>query len=701
MSWHVTYCRVCQASCGVLAEVQNNQVVKVVGDPQNPMSGGFTCPKGRRSGDLLSSKHRLTTSLERGENGDLTPIDALEATGKVAARLTSIIDEHGPDAVGIFLGTQGIFSALTNQMARAWFRGTRSHKLFSTMTIDQSAKWVVNGRMGEYLGGRQAFGESQVWILAGTNPLISVNGGAGDGVLMQNPSVALRDARKRGLKLIVIDPRATETALHADLHLRPRPGTDALLFAGLLNIILSRDLHDAEFCAGHVAGLDELRRVVAAATPTLVEERTGVPSEDLERVAVMFADGPRGMISTGTGVCMGPYSNLAEHLAMSLNVICGRFQREGEPVTGNAVMGRDPDSRAEVRPPNRTWEAGYRSRLGAGLLYGELPTATLPDEILEPGPDRIRALVVSGGNPVLAMPGAAKALRAFSSLELLVTIDPGVSETAQVADYVIAPTMSYERADHTLTMEKYFAKPYAMYTDAIVEPPPGVIEDWRFFWHLARAMGQPMTFEGHELDMSAEPTSQQLLELRASAGRVPFSEVAAEAHGHLAPPLDKLVLPPRDSARAHRLEILPADVEEEVAEMLSAPGPGKGEFLLTVRRMRELMNGVGRDIPRLPRQPYNPAFMHPDDLARTGVVDASPVRLTSRHGAITATARADRSVLPGTVSISHLWSPSDTEAQEEYLAVNVNVLTGPDSHTQTINHMRVQTAVSIRVESAG
>ena len=400
----VSYCRLCQASCGVLADVRDNRIQQIIGDKDNPMSRGFTCPKGRRGGDFLAAPDRLTHSLVQRVPGLRTPIDLAQAAGEIGAKLQAIIARHGPDAVGIFLGTQGIFATLTKPIAQSWFAGTGSHKQFSTMTIDQSAKWVAAGRIGKYLGGHQSFSDFDVWIFAGTNPLISVNGGAGDGVLMQNPYVALTEARAGGLKLIVIDPRRTETAYNADLHIRPRPGHDALIFAGLLNIILSERLHDQAFCDRYVHGLSTLTRAVGDATPERVALAAGIDAEDLLAAARLFARGPRGMVFAGTGVCMGPHSNLAEHLATCLNIICGRYLREGELASSNAVLGPDVVPRAEVAPPDRTWERGYRSRFGAGMIRGELPSNTLSDEILAPGPDRIRALIVSGGNPVLALP---------------------------------------------------------------------------------------------------------------------------------------------------------------------------------------------------------------------------------------------------------------------------------------------------------
>lgn len=692
-----SYCRICQAACGVLADVRSNRIVRITGDRDNPMSRGFTCPKGRRGGDFLAGPERLTHSLARNERGDLEPIEAVKAAEQIAAKLRTIIARHGPDAVGVFMGTQSVFATLTRPIGRSWFAATESRKFFSTMTIDQSAKWVTAARMGEYLGGRQAFTEADVWILAGTNPLVSVNGGAGDGVLMQNPSVELAEARARGLKLIVIDPRRTESAFNADLHLKPRPGFDALIFAGMLNIILSEKRHDRDFCARYANGLDALAEAVAEATPARVARVADIPEADLLAATRLFAAGPRGRIFTGTGICMGPHSNLAEHLATCLNVICGRFQREGDLATGNAVLGPDNAPRAEVALPNRTWEHGYRTRLGAGLLHGEVPANTMSDEILAPGADKVRAMVIWGGNPMLAMPDARKALKALTSLELLVTIDTRMSETAEIADYVIAPTMSYERADHTFNLEPYFARPYAMATAPIVVPPPGVIEDWQFFWLLGKFMGKQLTLAGQALDMDEMPCSADLLAILAGNGRVSLDKVAAAPHGYLAAPRTTLVGPPREEARDNRLELLPDDVLDELRVMFAqAVEPERGEMRLVVRRMREVMNSLGREIDRLPRQPFNPAFMHPSEMRRLGLAEDAPIRISTDHGSVLAQARADQTVRPGVIAMTHCWTALPASGTR---ADNVNFLTGDDAATQSINAMPRLTSLVVRVEA--
>ncbi|QYB06105.1 molybdopterin-dependent oxidoreductase [Rhodococcus sp. USK10] len=692
-----SYCRLCASSCGVLLDIEDGRIARVLGDAHHPISGGYTCPKGRRGGDLVHGPDRLTTSMRRTAPGTHEPVPVARAVTDIADRLRAIVGRHGPDSVALFMGTQQNFAALTPPMARAWFRGTGSHKLFSTMTIDQSAKWVVAERMGTYVGGRQRFEDADVWLLAGTNPVVSGNGGDGDGAVVQNPSVTLRAARERGLRLIVVDPRRTETAALADIHLAPRPGTDAVLFAGLLHVVLTERLHDAGFCHRYTADLAVLADAVAGVTPGVVQRICGIPADRIRDAARVFAGAARGMATSGTGLCMGPHSNLAEHLVAALNVVCGRYLREGERADDRAVLTRHQPARAEVAPATRAFEHGFRSRIGGvRAIRGELPSGILADEILEPGPDRVRALIVSGGNPAAALPDRGKALRAMRSLDLLVCVDPRMSDTARLADYVIAPTTMYERADHTAIMEPFFPQPFAQYTPAVVTAPPGVVDDWRFFLDLAAASGQPAKFAGRILDPAAPPTSEQMLAMMAERGRIPFADLVGAPHGHLAGRSGAVVGSAAEENAGHRLTLMPEDVRAELrAALTDRAVAAQFPLLLTVRRIREAVNSTGTRVPGLVPGGANPASVHPDDLAAVGIADGQAVIVRSASGHLRATARADATLARGTVSMTHCFGSVDPR---DDVGVNVNALTGTGDGVQSINAMPTMTAVPVAVE---
>ena len=342
------------------------------------------------------------------------------------------------------------------------------------MTIDQSAKWVTDGRLGRWAAGRPVFEEADVWLLCGTNPLVSLQG-AMLGMPCHDPVKRLKAARERGMKLIVIDPVETQTAKLADLFLQPIPGEDPALFAAIIRHVLEQGWQDHAFCARYVNGVDALRAAVAPFTLDYAAERCGVPAEKIRRAAELFANQSRtGMASGGTGPDMAPDSNLAEHLIEVLNVICGRFPKAGERVGNPGVLHAARERRAEVIPPRRSWRHGARSRIGEyGTLYGQMMSATLADEILLEGEGQIRALICAGANPAGALPDQKKAVRALRSLELLVTAEPQMNHTARLAHYVFAPKLALERPDHTYFLESIAlnSESFAQYTPAVLQPP--------------------------------------------------------------------------------------------------------------------------------------------------------------------------------------------------------------------------------------
>jgi anaerobic selenocysteine-containing dehydrogenase len=654
----VTFCRICSPLCGVLVDVEDGRVTGVTGDPDHPLTRGFTCTKGRHLGDLHHAPDRFLTAQRNGPDG-LTPIPTSEAVDEVAVRLRAILDEHGPDSIALFVGTSSYTAALTYTFAGAWLRAVGSHHRYSTMTIDQSAKWVAQARLGTWGGGRQRFEDADVWLLAGTNPLVSLQGGDLTGFPVHDPLRRLEAARARGLRLIVVDPRRSEIAAHADVHLQIVPGTDAALFAAILRIVLHDDgLHDVAFCAQWADGVDALRAAVDPMTPDVAARVTGVDAEAIVDAARVFGGAANGMAKTGTGPDMGPHANVAEHLVQALDVVCGRFPRAGDRYAGSGVLSGRRQLRAQPFAPNRSWEHGYHTAGGVGLLMGELPSPMLPDEILDvPDADRVRALVVSGGNPAVAFPDEARIVRALQHLELLVAVDPFPTETAQLAHYVIAPAMALERSDDTRGYEHLYSEPFAQFTPPVLERPGDVIEDWEFFFELAMRMGLVLNVGSRVWEPGARrPTTDELLESFAHRAQVPYEDVRGAPHGAEFDVAPTVVGPAEDGATA-RFDLLAPDVAVEVRAALDAlsrapvPGEGARPFLLCVRRRRHVMNSLGRDVPGAPE--HNPCSVHPDDLAALGVDDGALLELTTDAGRVTAVAEADATLRRGVVNLTH------------------------------------------------
>lgn len=703
-SSHKSFCRICFGFCGLVVRTDDNgRVVEVRGDKDHPLTQGFACSKGVSSGELHNDPARLLHPLKRLPDGSFVRIGIEQALDEIAERLKTSIVEGGPNSHAIYQGMGGSLNAGVRGVFKGWLKLIGSTSYFSSMTIDQSAKWVSAERLGTWAAGPIRWDEADLWMGFGHNPLVSVSG-ALSGFNNYNPVLRMKEAKARGLKLIVIDPRETETARHADLFLQPRPGEDAAIAAGLLNIILSGGHEDRDFCAAYVDGLAELRAAVAPFTPAYVAERAGVDAAQLVAAAQLFLATRRGAAFTGSGPNMSHRSNLSQHLIDAINVVCGRFPRAGDRVLNPGVLSPRQPIHAEVVAPGRSFEKGRRSRVrGLGMLFGQMMTGALADEILTPGKDRIRSLFVVGGNLASALPDQRKAVRALSSLDLLVAIDPLMSATAQLADYVLPPRLMFERDDMTLAHSEkyYFPAPYAQYAAAAAAEPDGaeLIDDHDLFWGLARRLGGILEYDGVPLDMDRRPALEQLLAISARNGQVPFAEIKAREGGAIFDVTQQRIEPARPEAKG-RFQLFPMDVAAEFADMAADhPLTADYPYRLVVRRMREVMNSFGREIPAVRRRrPQNDLHIHPADMDSLGLAAGDRVTVRSAKGNVEAKAEADASLRRGVVSLAHGWGGlPDTSGAA---GVAINLLTDSDADIEAVNAMPRFSALPVRIEAA-
>ncbi len=340
------------------------------------------------------------------------------------------------------------------------------------------------------------------------------------------------------------------------MHLATRPGEDVALLAAMLNVILGEGRHDAPFVEAHVQGLDALRAAVAPFTPALAAGRADVPEEQIVEAARTFADAERGLACGITGANMSGHSSLVEYLMLCLNTVCGRFLREGDTVANPGVTLPRATPRAEAVDPRPYRHVGEEVRVrGLGQSASGMPTAALADEILTEGEGQVRILISSGGNPVAAWPDQQRTAAAMEKLDLLVQVDIKMSATASMADYVIAPKISFEVPGLSYASESIeaqsvlwgLAEPFGMYAPALIDVPPGsdLIEEWELFFGLAQRMGVPLFATGlpsttateredrrlEPLDMENKPTTDELFALLTAGSRIPLDEIKGHPDG--------------------------------------------------------------------------------------------------------------------------------------------------------------------------
>ena len=673
---HPSICRFCSVGCPITVDMRDGRPVRVTGNKASPTYYGFCCTRGQALPEQINDPARLLTSLKREDDGAHRPIGSRQAMDEIAARIRALVETHGPRSVAVYLGTYtGPYSA-AGPFTAAFAQALGSPMVFTSMTIDQPGKDIAAALLGGWEAGPHAFTGSDVWMVIGGNPLVSI------GLTMpaQNPGKRLTDALERGMQLIVIDPRRTVTARRAHIHLQPRPGEDPSILAGMIRVILKEDLHDASFAAENLAGLEALRQAVEPFDPAYVAERVDVAEADLIAAARTFARARRGLAAGATGANMSGHSSLTEYLIQCLNTICGRYLREGEAVGNPGVLISRATPRAQARPPRparglgETMAARGLTRAASGM-----PTAALADEILA---GKVKALFSVGGNPAAAFPDQNRTIAALQALDLFVQVDIKMSASARLADYVIAPKISFEVPTASYAKENIevyssifaFPEPFGMYAPAIMAPPEGsdLVEEWAFFFGLAQRLGLQLRLhyansltgtsrerrEPVDLDMAVMPTSDEALALLTRGSRIELDEVKRHPDGALFP--EEIVAAPRDPDCKARMNVGDADMMAELGEVLDEPivAQRSGEafpYLLISRRAAHVLNSAGRDLPMLVRKggAYNPAFMHPDDMSALSLASGQLVEIRSPHGEVTGVVEADDSLRRGLVSMTH------------------------------------------------
>jgi anaerobic selenocysteine-containing dehydrogenase len=702
-----SFCRFCHAVCGIEVDLEDGRAVAVRGDREHPVSRGYLCVKGRALLEQHEHPERLRGALRCVPSGGFEGVTSETALDEVAARLGEIVERHGATCVAAYSGTHGLFGN-GKPLVPALLRALGSHWYFTPNTIDQPSQQIGWARHGSWKAGVHRFRDADTMLFVGNNPGVSAFSREG-GPPYADGFRHLRDAKRRGMRILVIDPRRTELARIADLHLQPRPGEDPTLLAGMVRIILEEQLLDREFVAAHVGGVEELRHAVEGFTPDYVAARTGVSAPAVVRAARLWASGRRGAAMTCTGVNMAPRPDVTQHLVLALNSLCGRFNRAGDPVHNPGVLAPPRARHAEVEPPRDLWGDGPRSRFrGLGRFVTEMPTNVFADEVLTPGEGQIRALLCVGGNPAVAFPDQRKVLAALRALELLVVLDVKLTATARLAHWVFGCKLSLEKPGTSRTAEAQLDVPFAQHTPALVEPPFDVVEEWEVLWGLARRMGLRLVLEdGRELATDVKPSSEEFLDFLHAGSRVPLDEVRRHPGGAMFPPAQpQLVQPTRPGSEAH-FDLAPRAVVEQLAELRAEPfaagGGYRGDARFTHRliscRMMEVYNSTGDHLPRLRRRhPANPAFLHPDDLQELGIRSGQAVRIESEHDFVYAVAQASQEVPCGVVSMAHArGGDPDDDAEFATLGGNTGRLVSCERDFEAVSGIPRQSAIPVNV----
>jgi anaerobic selenocysteine-containing dehydrogenase len=708
-----SFCRFCHVFCGVEVDVEGDRVVAVRGDRDNAVSQGYTCAKGRAEVERIHHPDRLLMPQKRvaGRTTGIAPEQALD---EIAAKLRAIIDEHGPEAVAVYVGCGGHRTSTGGPwFVRKWLDGLGSPGLYTSMTIDSPSLFVAMHRFFGALVPLTLLDikHADVTMFVGTNPTASHF----MSMPQPNPSRQLADAQKRGMKLIVVDPRRSDVARRADVHLQLKPGEDASLLAGMLKVILDGRLYDREFVDACVSGVDELGDALKDFDLAYVSRRTGVPAEQIVRAAEVFATAPSGGAQSGTGLHMARHQNLATQLVMVLNGLCGRYDRRGGIARNDVVLGFEIP--ANMGPAPIPLFSGPVSRIrgirGTFSPVGfceEMPTNTLTDEILTPGKGQIRALIVNGGNPALVFSNEAATTRALASLDLLVVNDLFLSATARFAHYVLPVKHPFERTDVPRLAEGSFPFPFSQYTRPLVPAPPGTLEEWEIFWELAARLGTKIAIPGISLDR--KPSADELLDGLHANSRIPLDEVRKYPGGNVWGERELRVggiLPNMIGHPDRRLAAGHPEVVAELREVRAEPDIASGGyevdetfgFRMITYRMKEAYCTTGQNLPSLrSKRSTNPVLMNPESMRSLGVDNGDRVTVDSGFGRVDGIVEATENLAPGVIALAHGWGDPSDERDVRDKGCNVQRLIPADRRYDPITGLALQSAVPVNVYPA-
>ncbi|MGZ5596080.1 MAG: molybdopterin-dependent oxidoreductase [Usitatibacter sp.] len=645
----VTYraCHLCEALCGIEIRTQGDEIVSVRGDAADPFSRGHICPKAVALIDIHGDPDRLRTPVRRVEDR-WEPIGWDEAFELVATRFAAIQREHGPNALGVYLGNPNAHHVGSILNGPALIRTLRTRNRFSATSVDQLPQHVVSHAMfGHlFLFPIPDVDHTMYWLILGANPIAS------NGSIMTVPDVAkrLKAIRDRGGKVVVVDPCRTETADAATRHHFIRPGTDAAFLLALINAVLDLGPMKIARYEGRLAGLE---RAIEAIRPFGVERSaavTGIPAETVRAIAKEFRTSRCAVAYGRVGLCTQPFGTMCQWLIQLLNIVTGNLDDVGGAMpTAPAVAMTGPGT----RPGGY---GSFKARVsGRPAFAGELPAAAMADEIETPGEGRVRAMLTIAGNPVSSTPNGRRLDRAFASLEFMAAIDIYVNETTRHADVILPPASMLSHENYDVVFNSFAVRNVARYNPAVFEKPA----DGRFDWEIYNGLGAAYA-KAAGVEYKAMPNPMATVAAALHAGpygkTISLDTLKAAPHGvdlgPLAPSLlDRLETPDGKIACAPAAFV--ADLERVEKVLFGAVARSDGLLLVGRRHLRSNNSWMhnSRRLTKGPRR--DQLWIHPEDAARRSIAEGDEVTLASRVGEVGVTARVTDRVMQGTVCLPH------------------------------------------------
>lgn len=695
---HYRTCNLCEAMCGLVIETktthQNTEIISIKGDKDDLFSEGHICPKATALQDLHEDPERLTKPLKKSKLGWET-ISWEQAFDEVATKIKSIQKEHGKDAFGTYLGNPTVHNTGALLYVKPLLQAIKSRNQFSATSVDQLPHHLV----GTQLFGHQFtvpvpdLNRAQHMLIIGGNPVAS-NGSI---MTAANTKDKIKAISKRGGKVVVIDPRRTETADIASQHHFIKPGTDALLLLAMLNTLFSKELIDLQHLSSLTQGVEALQQAASAYPASRVAALTGIAAKDIETLVIEFCQADSAICYGRMGTSVQAFGGLCQYLILAFNILTGNLDKPGSMMFSSPAIDM-------LNLAGRGHIDRYRSRVRKlPEANGEFPVATLADEITTPGQGQIKGMLISSGNPVLTTPNGEQLDEALKQLELLVSVDIYITETNRHADYILPPVSQLEREHYDIIFHQFAIHNTAKYSAPMFDKPKDGKHDWEIFHAITERLNNTKKLSTRIQTKAAGlvgPTAQ--LDLLLRTGRyggklklqngLSIQKLKQNPHGiDLGPLKSRLpgVLKTPDQQINLNNEFYLNDLIRLEKHFFSDSHKDakndlkNAEFLLIGRRHVRSNNSWMHNSHRLVKGKTRcTALMHPNDAQRLSIQTNETITVSSRVGSVEIPVEVCDSIMEGVISIPHGWGHNKSGARrstaEKHAGVSCNTLT--DDH---------------------
>jgi len=717
-----TFCRICESLCGLKVTTQNNTIINIKPDEDHVSSKGFSCIKGLKQHEMYNSPDRLRYPMKKNAGG-FERISWKQTNKEIGKKVQDLIKENGPDSIGMYVGTAAGFSVLHPVFAQGFMTGIGSKSMFSSSTQDCSNKFAASRLIYgfPFTLPFPDINNTNCLIIVGANPVIS----KWSFLQVPNPIKKLRAIEERGGKIFVIDPRKTETAKVAGEHIFIRPGTDVYFYLSFLNELIGQKGIDQKIIGNHTTGFADIVDLSKKWPSTKTEKITKIPAEKLAALVKTYIESEGAALYCSTGVNMGGNGVLAYWIQEVINCISGNLDKKGGILVGKGIMDF-----IKFGSKKGLLMRDDKSRIGGlSSVNDGFPGGILADEILTPGKGQIKALFVTGGNPLITMANAERLKKAFQSLELLVCLDVLPGETCQEAHYQLPCSDPFQRADLPFIFPLMLGlqeKPYMQATKPIINIEAEQRNEASIYIDLAKACKKPLYGSWitqlffqflsywhrliHGKKFNALPQEFFLNILLRICGQKSFRHFLKFPNGKLRPNHEEnSFLGKRVVTKDGKIHLAPAELLHQSKELqmhFEAELANENGLRLITKRAVTTHNSWTHNLDRMiaKGRDTNYLYMHSDDAKNLDLSDMDIVDVNSKTGSVRIPLKILEELMPGTVAMPHGWGHQHAKGlsvASKTKGVNVNILAadGPEN-LEPLSGMARLTGIPVQVKKA-